>query len=190
MAEERPRRAAPREVPEPSPWVRRFAALLEPGGRVLDVACGGGRHTRLLLSLGHPVTAVDIDISGLGDIADRPDLAIVEADLEQGLWPLAGQRFAAVVVTNFLWRPLLTTLVSAVAPGGVLIYETFARGNERFGRPKNPAHLLEPGELIPAVESTLTIVAYEHGEVTTPRPAVVQRICAVTRGLAAIPPPS
>ena len=188
MAEESERRLGSRDVTEPSSWVRRFAPLLEPGGRVLDVACGGGRHTRLLLSLGHPVTAVDIDTSLLGDIAGRPDLRIVEADLEGGPWPLAGHRFAGVVVTNFLWRPLLATLVAAVAPEGALIYETFARGNERLGRPKNADHLLEPGELIAAVGDALTIVAYEHGEVATPRPAVVQRICAVRSASPTLPP--
>ena len=158
---------------------------------MLDVACGAGRHTRLFLSLGHPVTAVDVDTSRLGDIRGAPRLSIIEADLEQGgSWPLGDRSFAGVVVANYLWRPLLPTLIAAVAPGGVFIYETFARGNERFGRPRDPAFLLEPGELIRAVQGRLTIVAYEHGEVAEPRPGVVQRICAIRDRASPIPPPA
>ncbi len=165
---------------EPSRWLRRFAGLVEAGGAVLDVACGAGRHSRLFLALGHPVTALDIDVSGLADIAQAPGLTVIEADLEEGgPWPLGEERFAAVVVTRYLWRPLLPTLVAAVAPGGVLIYETFARGNERFAKPKCPDYLLEPDELLDAVRGALTVVAYEHGEVARPRSGVVQRICAV-----------
>src|SRR5688500_18521053 len=128
----------------PSPWVERFAGLVPAGGPVLDLACGGGRHTGLVLSRGHPVTAVDRDASGLGDLGADPGLEVVEADLEDGgpvftgEGPLAGRAFAGVVVTNYLWRPLLPGLVAAVAPGGALLYETFAAGNERFGRPTNP----------------------------------------------------
>jgi SAM-dependent methyltransferase len=164
---------------DPSPWVLRFAGQVPAGGRVLDLACGGGRHTRLFLDLGHPVLAMDRDIAWVSDLAGRPDLETLEADLEDGRpFPLAGQRFAGVVVTNYLYRPILSALVESVAPGGVLIYETFSRGNERFGRPSNPAHLLEPGELLGAVRGSLRILAYEDLDVEQPKPAAVQRICA------------
>ena len=127
----------------PSPWVVRFAPLIRAGGAVLDLACGGGRHSRLLLERGHPVTAVDIEPSRAPAEAE-----VLAADLENGPWPLAGRRFAAVVMTNYLWRPLFGDLVAALDDDGVLIAETFARGNEAFGRPRNPAHLLERGELL------------------------------------------
>jgi SAM-dependent methyltransferase len=164
---------------DPSPWVLRFAGRVPAGGRVLDLACGGGRHTRLFLELGHPVLAMDRDIAWVSDLAGRPDLETLEVDLEDGRpFPLAGQRFAGVVVTNYLYRPILPALIESVAPGGILIYETFSRGNERFGRPSNPAHLLEPGELLEAVRGSLRILAYEDLDVEQPRPAAVQRICA------------
>ena len=164
----------------PSTWVERFAPLIPAGAPVLDLASGGGRHTRFLLALGHPVTAVDRDISGIEDIPDCR-LSRVETDLEDGRsWPLADRRFAGIVVTNYLHRPLLEPIVRALEPSGVLIYETFARGNERFGKPSNPAFLLEPGELLAvAARATLRVLAYEDLEVTEPRPACVQRICAV-----------
>ena len=165
---------------EPSAWVCRFAGYVPAGGRVLDLACGAGRHSRLFLERGHPVVAVDRDLSGLGDLAGRPGLDTLEADLEDGRpFPFAGQEFAGVVVTNYLYRPLLPALVDAVAPGGVLIYETFARGNERFGRPRNPDHLAKPGELLEMVRGTLRVLAYEDLTVERPKPAAVQRICAV-----------
>ncbi len=165
---------------DPSLWVRRFAGRVPAGGRVLDLACGGGRHTRLFLELGHPVLAMDRDIAWIADLAGRPDLETLEVDLEDGRpFPLAGQRFAGVVVTNYLYRPHLPALIESVAPGGVLIYETFARGNERFGRPSNPDHLLEAGELLEAVRGFLRILAYEDLDVERPKPAAVQRICAL-----------
>jgi SAM-dependent methyltransferase len=163
-----------------SPWVRRFAGLIPGGGSVLDLAAGGGRHSRFLLGLGHRVTAVDRDVSALADLQNRPSFAILAADLENGgAWPLGDQRFDGVLVTNYLHRPLLPHLVAGVAPGGCLIYETFAVGNERFGKPSNPDFLLRPGELLEAVRGTLTVVAYENLEVAEPRPAVVQRIAAM-----------
>ena len=166
----------------PSPWVVRFAGLVPAGGRVLDLACGGGRHTRFFLERHHPVTAVDIDLAGVADLTGRPDIETIEADLEGGApWPLTDRRFAGIVVTNYLHRPLLPAIVAAVAPGGVLIYETFAVGNERFGRPANPDFLLRPGELIDAVQGRLEIVAYENLEVAEPKPAMVQRIAAIDR---------
>jgi len=161
-----------------SPWVQRFAGFIPAGSTVLDLACGAGRHVRLLLRLGHAVVAVDRDTAGLADMAGVSRLEIVEADLEGGPWPLAGRTFEGVVVTNYLHRPLLTAIVEAVAPGGVLIYETFALGHERFGRPTNPDYLLRPGELLDVVAGRLEVVAYEHLEVAIPRPAMVQRIAA------------
>ncbi len=163
----------------PSAWVVRFAGLVASGGPVLDVACGGGRHTRLFLDRGHPVTAVDRDVSALADLGTRPDLQLLEADLEDGrAFPLAGHQFAGVIVTNYLHRPLFPGLIAALAPGGVLLMETFAQGNERFGRPRNPDDLLRPGELLDVVRGSLRVLAYEDLVVEHPRPAAVQRICA------------
>lgn len=164
----------------PSTWVTRFAPCVPAGGTVLDVACGAGRHTRLFLQRGHRVVAVDRDTSRLADLAGDARLQIVEADLEDGgPFPLSGRRFHGVVVTSYLHRPLLGDLVSAVAPGGALVYETFARGQERLGRPTNPDFLLRPGELLEAVRGRLRVVAYEDLTVDRPPPARMQRICAV-----------
>ncbi|RAU22088.1 SAM-dependent methyltransferase [Paramagnetospirillum kuznetsovii] len=157
-----------------SPWVARFAPLVKAGGCVLDVACGGGRHSRLFLDLGHPVVAMDKDISqaAMAQGAER-----IAADLEDGSpWPLMGRRFACVVVTNYLWRPLFPLLVDSLETDGVLIYETFALGNEAFGRPRNPDHLLGRGELL-RLTAELNVVAYEDGIVGGHK--VVQRLCAV-----------
>ncbi len=144
-----------------SAWVARFAELVPGGGAVLDLAAGGGRHAQLFLARGHPVTAVDRDTSRLRAVR-HPALCVVEADLEGAPWPLGEQRFAGVVVTNYLWRPLLPRIGGAVAAGGVLIYETFMRGNERHGKPSNPAFLLEPDELRRAFVD-LTEIAFELG---------------------------
>ena len=174
-----PHHAAERD---PSAWVCRFAGLVPAAGEVLDVACGAGRHSRLFLARGHRVIAVDRDLSRIADLKGDPNLELVEADLEgPGPWPFGSRRFAGVVVVDYLWRPFLATFIGSLAPGGVLIYETFARGNERFGRPLNPDHLLNPGELLEAVRGRLHVVAFEQGEVRKPRPAVVQRLCAVNR---------
>lgn len=163
------------DVP-PSDWVARWASLIRPGGEVLDVACGGGRHARYLAKLAFEVEAVDRDASLFADPPAGVNLR--EADLEAGPWPYAGRRFDGIVVTNYLHRPLLPTLVESLEPGGVLVYETFARGNERFGKPSNPDFLLAPGELLEAVRGKLRVVAYEDRVVDTPRPAAVQRLCA------------
>jgi SAM-dependent methyltransferase len=163
---------------EPSAWVRRFAALIPPGGRVLDLAAGGGRHSNFLRALGHRVVAADRDTSRLGALAGD-GCAIVTIDLEDGQpWAL-GNDFNGIVVTNYLHRPLFRSLVAALAPGGILIYETFAAGNECFGKPSNPDFLLRPGELLAAFGTALTIIAFEEGIVEAPKPAVVQRIAAV-----------
>lgn len=166
----------PHQDTAPSPWVARFAPLVAPGGTVLDVAAGGGRHARLFHQLGHPVTAVDRDVSRLPRL---PRLEAVEADLEDGRpFPFAEEDFACVVVANYLHRPILPEIVSCVGPEGLLIYETFAEGNEAFGKPSNPNFLLRPGELLDAVHGRLRVLAYEDLIVETPRPAAVQRIAA------------
>ena len=162
-----------------SDWVRRFIPLLPPKGDILDLAAGSGRHTQLLLEHGHRVTALDRDTGPLAHFAQDERVTILECDLEDGgAWPLAGRTFAGVVVTNYLWRPGLKDLVANVGPGGLLIYETFAVGNERFGRPRNPAFLLRPGELLEAVAGSLRVLAYEDLVVVDPRPAALQRLCA------------
>ena len=153
----------------PSPWVVRWASLVA-SGPVLDVASGAGRHARLFASRKLPVVAVDRDPQAI------PGVEFVRADLEDGSpWPFAAQRFGAIVVTNYLHRPLLPVLARSVAEGGVLVYETFMAGNEKYGKPSNPAFLLRPGELLQAF-AALTLVAFEQG---TTGSAVVQRICAV-----------
>ncbi len=158
----------------PSPWIARFAALVPAGGTVLDLACGGGRHSRLFLERGHPVTAMDRDVAQ-ARLAEGAEL--IAADLEDGSpWPLAGRSFDAVVVTNYLWRPLFPAILAALKPGGALLYETFAAGNEAFGRPANPDHLLKRGELL-ELAGGLTVIAYEDG--IRDRAKVVQRIAAI-----------
>lgn len=163
----------------PSAWVCRFAPRIRAGGSVLDVACGSGRHSRYLAALGLQVLAVDIDRAALRTLDGIAGIHTEAADLEDGPWPYAGHRFDAVVVTRYLHRPLLVPMVEALAPGGVLIYETFAAGNEHFGRPRNPEFLLQPGELLELVRGRLRVVAYEDLQVETPKPAMIQRICAV-----------
>jgi SAM-dependent methyltransferase len=162
-----------------SEWVVRFAPLITPSGSVLDVACGNGRHTRLFLARGHEVVAVDIDLSKVSDLQTSACLKLIEADIERDPWPLSGARFDAVVVTNYLHRQLFDRFVEALAPEGILIYETYARGNERWGRPSNPDFLLRPGELLEVARGRLRVVAYEDVTVMEPRQAVVQRICAI-----------
>ena len=166
-----------------SSWVRRFAPLA-PAGEVLDLACGSGRHARLFAALGHPVVAVDRDGAALA-AASGPGITTLALDLEaEGAeWPFEAGRFAGIVVTNYLHRPLMAKLLASLAPDGVLIYETFALGNEAFGKPSNPAFLLRPGELLEiAAAGGLNVLAYEDGIVTNPKPARVQRLCAAGRG--------
>lgn len=160
----------------PSSWVRRWAAWIRPGGAVLDVACGTGRHARFMAQLGFEVDAVDRDTALFADVP--PNVALLEADLEAGPWPYDDRRFDAIVVANYLHRPLLPRLVDSLERGGLLVYETFAAGNERFGKPSNPAFLLQPGELLEAVRGKLRVIAYEDLVVEEPRPAAIQRICA------------
>ncbi len=162
----------------PSTWVMRFSDRVAKGGTVLDVAAGSGRHTSLFLNLGHKVTATDRDTDALAAI-NHPELEVVTADLENGSpWPFIHRRFACVVVTNYLYRALFPGLLRSVAPGGLLIYETFAVGNERFGKPSNPDFLLRPGELLETVRGRMRVLAYEDLDITLPKPAMVQRIAA------------
>ena len=169
----------PHSLP-PSPWIVRWKALIAPRASVLDLACGSGRHMRHLLETGHAVTGVDRDVSGIADLAGRPDVEIVAANLEDDSpWPLGERRFGAVLVANYLHRPLFDTLLATVAPGGALLYETFAAGNERYGKPSNPDFLLREGELLEVARGRLHVVAYETVETRRPRQAVVQRIAAV-----------
>ena len=167
------------EIDAPSPWVCRYAQHITAGGRVLDVACGGGRHTRNLAGLGYQVEAVDRDVAALSRLEGAAGVTTRVADLEGGAWPYAAGQFDAVVVTNYLHRPLFPHLLAALAPGGVLIYETFAAGNERYGSPQNPDFLLQPGELLKVAHGHLEVIAYEHLAVQAPRPAMLQRMCAL-----------
>ena len=179
MSPDKAARVASHRSATPSDWVRRFVTAIPTDGKALDVACGAGRHTRLLLEHGRQAVAVDRDTSGLADLVSCDNVCIVATDLENGgRVPVLDGPYAAVIVTNYLHRPLLPQLVSAVAHGGLLIYETFAAGNERFGHPRSPAHLLEPGELLEAVQGRLRVLAYEDVIVEAPRPAAIQRICA------------
>lgn len=163
---------------EPSAWVARFAGLIAPGGTVLDLACGHGRHARFLEAGDWRVMAVDRDAAALAGLAGHSGIEAVEANLESGAWPLGTRRFDGIVVANYLHRPLLPVLADSLEPGGVLVYETFARGNERFGRPSNPDFLLAPGELLELARGKLRVVAYEDLVVEAPRPSAVQRLCA------------
>jgi len=167
------------DLAAPSAWVVRWADRVPAGGRVLDLACGNGRHARFFAARGHPVEAVDRDSAKLAAVSGVPGITARCADLEKGAWPYERERFAGIIVTNFLHRPLFPHLLSGLTPEGVFIYETFAVGNERYGRPANPAHLLNPGELLELVRGRLLVIAYEDLFVSDPKPAVVQRICAI-----------
>ena len=181
-----PASASPVLSAQPSGWVGRFAGLM-PAGLVLDLACGSGRHVPLITGLGHPVLAVDRDLAALASIqaAGHAALQTLQFDLESEQaaqhpdWPFAPARFAGIVVTNYLHRPLFDVMLASLAPGGVLIAETFADGNGLFGKPSNPAFLLQPGELLALAQraSDLRVLAFEDGYVAAPKPAMVQRIC-------------
>ena len=161
-----------------SPWVAGHAGHIPKGAEVLDVACGSGRHSRFFIERGCSVTGIDRDLSRLGDLRHNPRFTAIECDLEteDTVWPVAAGRFLGVIVTNYLWRPLWPHLIAALAPGGILIYETFMQGHERFGRPKNPDFLLAPGELQRAFGDALDILDFWQGQ--DPEPAMRQRICA------------
>ena len=162
-----------------SPWIRRWSRLVAAECAVLDLACGGGRHSRWFAGRGHPVTAVDRDPAITVWAEAEALVTPVVADLEDSDWPLGTQTFGVVVVTNYLHRPLFPQILASVGPGGWLLYETFSLGNERYGRPSNPAFLLRPGELLEAVAGQLRVVGYEDRRVDRPGPALVQRIAGV-----------
>jgi SAM-dependent methyltransferase len=165
---------------QPSAWVARFAPLIPPG-EALDLACGSGRHAHLLAVRGLRVTALDRDPQALA-LAGGPGIVTLQHDLEAAgsAWPFAPGRFKGIVVANYLHRPLFDALAASLAPDGILIYETFAQGNEVFGKPSNPDFLLAPGELLNlAARGGLRVLAYEDGVVSQPKPARVQRLCAV-----------
>ena len=171
---------------KPSPWVSRFVPLIKQGGLALDLAAGNGRHGRLLLNKHCRVIFIDQNTKALRDLEDAKNIKIITANLEDGddpfkkLQALSGQLFDAIIVVNYLYRPLMNSLIDALAPGGIIIYETFARGNENFARPRNPDHLLRNGELLEYFSKTLQIVSYEHGQLDTADiPGVKQRVCAI-----------
>lgn len=164
----------------PSPWIERFAHLVPPGARVLDLAAGHGRHALLFAARGAHVTAVDRDAAALATLKGRPGIETRTLDLEIGVWPLAGETFDAIVVVHYLHRPALAQLVATLAPDGAWLYETFAQGNASYGRPANPDFLLRRDELQDVVRGRLTVVAFEQGIADNHgRTAVVQRIAAV-----------
>lgn len=169
----------PQIIP-PSPWVAAHFGLMAEGGRVLDLACGSGRHARLLAGLGFEVAAVDRNFEAILKLSDVPGIIATQLDLEGEAWPLAGRTFDGIVVTNYLWRPRLPDVLALLAPGGVLIYETFMLGNEVYGKPSSPAFLLRPGELREVVEAAgLREIAFEEGYTASPKPAMRQAICAI-----------
>jgi len=164
-----------RGVP-PAPWIVQWAGLVAPDATVLDLAAGRGRHSTLFAERGHKVTAVDREVSAL---PKHPNIERLQADLEDGSpWPLGARQFGAVVVANYLHRPLMPTLLEAIAPGGMLLYQTFMEGHERFGRPSNPDHLLRDSELLELVRGRFSVIAYEARLISDPAMAMVQRIAA------------
>ena len=187
-----PGRGAPHGL-EPSSWITRYAHLVPAGARVLDLACGTGRHARFFAERGCRVLAVDRDAAALAGMKDIAGIETRAADLESGIWPFAGEHFGAIVVTHYLHRPLFPHLRAALAEDGALLYETFARGNEAFGRPSNPDFLLERDELLRLCGMPLTVVAFEQGCVDQGgKTAVVQRVAALLslrRGPPRLAPP-
>lgn len=170
---------------EPSPWIARFAPLIPAGGDVLDLACGGGRHARLLAGLGYQVEAVDRDAAALETLVGIAGVTTRCTDLEGGPWPYHARGFDGVVVSRYLWRPLFPLMFGCLRENGVLIYETFMAGQEQYGKPENPAHLLRVGELLELVRNRFTVLAFEQGESVGKtggdKPQVMQRI-VVRRG--------
>ncbi len=163
----------------PSQWVVEHAPLIREGGRVLDLACGSGRHAIWLAGQGYQVDAVDRDAQVVVAMQAMPNISVSITDIETGDWPETDQRYDGIVVSRYLFRPLLKTLAGMLNPDGVLIYETFMLGNERYGRPSNPDYLLQPDELNLVYAPLLKIYAFEQGKVDDPVPAVMQRICAI-----------
>lgn len=162
----------------PSPWVVRYAERV-PEGPVLDLACGGGRNGRYFLSAGRRVTFLDRDVSGLADLSANKSAAIMAYDLESGLpWPFSEAQFSGIIVVNYLYRPLLRHLSHSLSTGGLLIYQTFAQGNEKYGRPRNPEFLLAPDELLNTFGATMEVIDFQQGFMPEPD-RIVQSLCAV-----------
>ena len=184
------RHPPPHSSGTPSDWLQRWAHLLPAGGRLLDLACGRGRHLRWAAARGFAVTGLDRDADALAaslDLANAGSAELITADIENGPWPLPGRQFDAVLVFNYLWRPLWPDLIAALAPGAVLVYETFAAGNASVGKPSRPDFLLQPGELIQRCAG-LTVLAYEAGFLADPA-RFVQRVVALRPGAdTAVPP--
>lgn len=163
----------------PSRWVVEHAPLIRKGGRVLDLACGTGRHAIWLAGQGYQVDAIDRDAQAVAGMQGMLNIKVTIADLETGNWPVTGQQYDGIIVSRYLYRPLLSSLARMLNPDGVLIYETFMLGNERYGRPSNPDYLLLPDELKMVYTPLLKIYAFEQGKVEDPVPAMTQRICAI-----------
>ena len=166
-------------IGQPSHWVQRFGGLIPQGGRVLDFACGSGRHARWLAECGLRIDAVDRDEAALAGLCEVPGVSPLRVDLEEGEWVFGRDTHDALVVTNYLFRPRFELMLSVLREGGVLIYETFMLGNERYGRPRSPEFLLQPGELLARLADDFSVVAFEQGEIGDPPSAVVQRVCAI-----------
>ena len=173
--------ASVHQTQAPSAWVARFSSLIVPAGRVLDLAAGHGRHARHFAAMGLSVLAVDRDRDALDSMRGLERVETRCLDLETGDWPLAGERFDAICATNYLHRPQFAHLLNALRSDGVLIYETFADGNARFGKPSRPEFLLQPDDLLQVFGGPLRVVAFEQGEISQPVPAVIQRLCAIGR---------
>jgi len=166
-------------IGKPSPWMVKYAPLITHGGRVLDLACGNGRHAIWLAGLGYQVDAIDRDAAVMSGMIGIENINIRIADIEANDAPLLKAQYDGIIVSRYLYRPLLKTLADALKPGGVLMYETFMTGNERHGKPSNPDFLLRYDELLEVYSPLLKIMAFAQGDESEPRPAVVQRICAV-----------
>lgn len=163
---------------KPSPWIVKNTPLIRKNGRVLDLACGTGRHAIWLAKQGYQVDALDRDATAVSSMVGMDNINVVILDIEAGDWPQSEQRYDGLVVSRYLYRPLLQTLATLLNPGGVLIYEAFMVGNERYGKPSNANFLLQPNELLEIYSPLLKVISFEQGEEQLPRPAVVQRICA------------
>lgn len=163
----------------PSPWMVEYAGCIPKAGRVLDLACGSGRHAIWLAAQGFQVHAVDRDVQATAHMQGMQNIQVTIADIESGTWPESDELYDGIVVSRYLFRPLLQKLAAMLKPDGVLIYETFMAGNERYGRPRNPDFLLQPDELSTVYAPLLKIHAFWQGEVAGDVPAVMQRICAI-----------
>lgn len=163
----------------PSPWIVQHAACIPKAGRVLDLACGSGRHAIWLAAQGYQVEAVDRDVQAVAPMQGMRNINVTISDIETGAWPESQEKYDGIVVSRYLFRPLLAKLATMLKPDGVLIYETFMAGNEHYGRPRNPDFLLKPDELKTVYAPLLEVHAFWQGEVAGEVPAVMQRICAV-----------